>query len=217
MRNRPFILCWIVISLVTLLALTACERPVPRDDVPDTTDSVEPTTPPIVIPTPIPTELPPPESSATLDAGAPSDVTPETQPPADQPTAEPPSDTTGDAATPETSTGGERTHTVQSGDTLSQIAETFGVTVEEIAAANNLTNIDSLALGQVLVIPAAGTVETAPPSQGDERTHVVKSGENLFRIGLAYGFTAEELASYNGIVDPARIEVGQIIRIPPDN
>ena len=43
---------------------------------------------------------------------------------------------------------------VQSGDTLGQIADQFGISVEEIAAVNNLTNINILSVGQVLTIPA---------------------------------------------------------------
>ena len=41
-----------------------------------------------------------------------------------------------------------------------------------------------------------------------------QTGENLFRIGLQYGFTAQELATYNNIPNVDRIYVGQEIRIP---
>ncbi len=44
--------------------------------------------------------------------------------------------------------------------------------------------------------------------------HVVKSGENLFRIGKAYDLSYEELARINKIADPRRIRVGQRIFIP---
>lgn len=54
---------------------------------------------------------------------------------------------------------------------------------------------------------------SAPPT--GERIHIVKAGENLFRIGLQYGFTYQELAAYNGITNPNSIQVGQEIRIPP--
>lgn len=57
----------------------------------------------------------------------------------------------------------------------------------------------------------------AEPTQAStgETIHTVQAGENLYRIGLRYGFTAEELAAYNGITNPDRIDVGQQIRIPP--
>lgn len=44
--------------------------------------------------------------------------------------------------------------------------------------------------------------------------HVVKSGENLFRIGKAYDLSYEELARINRIDDPHRIRVGQRIFVP---
>lgn len=54
---------------------------------------------------------------------------------------------------PGTSTPPMRTYTVKSGDTLSAIAVKFSTTVAAIANANNITNINSIKVGQVLVIP----------------------------------------------------------------
>ena len=61
---------------------------------------------------------------------------------------------------------------------------------------------------------AMPAVQPTAPATG-ERIHVVVAGENLFRIGLQYGFTAQELATYNNIPNVDRINVGQEIRIPP--
>lgn len=44
--------------------------------------------------------------------------------------------------------------------------------------------------------------------------HLVKSGENLFRIGKAYDVPYQELARLNGIADPHRIRSGQKIFVP---
>jgi murein DD-endopeptidase MepM/ murein hydrolase activator NlpD len=44
--------------------------------------------------------------------------------------------------------------------------------------------------------------------------HVVRAGENLFRIGKAYDVSHEELARLNGIKDAGQIRVGQRIFIP---
>lgn len=46
-----------------------------------------------------------------------------------------------------------RTHTVKPGDNLSAIAVKYGSTVAAIASANNITNINNISVGQVLVIP----------------------------------------------------------------
>lgn len=48
----------------------------------------------------------------------------------------------------------QATYEVKSGDTLSGIATTFGITIADLADANGLSDIDSISPGQVLVIPA---------------------------------------------------------------
>ncbi len=54
-----------------------------------------------------------------------------------------------------------------------------------------------------------------PESANDDGAyHVVAPGENLFRIGVAYGIDYRELASANHLDDPSLIEVGQRIFIP---
>jgi len=45
-------------------------------------------------------------------------------------------------------------------------------------------------------------------------THVVAPGENLFRIGLKYGMSWVPLAVYNNLPNPHRIYTGQVLRIP---
>ena len=44
--------------------------------------------------------------------------------------------------------------------------------------------------------------------------HRVERGETLYRIGKAYGVSDRELAKVNGIRQPERIEVGQVLVIP---
>ena len=55
--------------------------------------------------------------------------------------------------TPTTDPGSIETYVVQPGDTLREIAESYDVTVEEIAAINGITNIDVIEVGQELQIP----------------------------------------------------------------
>jgi LysM repeat protein len=53
-------------------------------------------------------------------------------------------------------------HTVVAGESLSVIAEQYGVTVEAIVEANELTNPDQIVIGQVLVIPPAPAGGSGP-------------------------------------------------------
>ncbi|GAB6173274.1 MAG: LysM peptidoglycan-binding domain-containing protein [Desulfitobacteriaceae bacterium] len=49
------------------------------------------------------------------------------------------------------------TYTIQSGDTLSALAVKYGTTVQALAAANNIADVDRIYVGQQLVIPAPGS------------------------------------------------------------
>lgn len=60
---------------------------------------------------------------------------------------------TGDASGSSTGSSPTRTYTVKSGDTLTMIAIKYATTVAAIASANNITNINNISVGQVLVIP----------------------------------------------------------------
>lgn len=50
-------------------------------------------------------------------------------------------------------------YTVQDGDTLSGIADQFGVSWDAIIQANNLQSQDAIYVGQELIIPAPATPE----------------------------------------------------------
>lgn len=69
------------------------------------------------------------------------------------PTTAPPSTTT----TPTSAMAAESTaYVVQPGDTLSAIADRFGVSVDAISQANSMTDVNDIKPGQELVIPTAG-------------------------------------------------------------
>ncbi|EFO81204.1 Peptidoglycan-binding LysM [Oscillochloris trichoides DG-6] len=101
------------------------------------------------VPAPLPSVLPTltPRPSATPTATATPLPTP-TPTETPTPTPEPPT------PTPEPPAGG-RTYTVAAGDSLRSIAEQFGVSIEAILQANNLTPAqgDALRVGQELIIP----------------------------------------------------------------
>lgn len=52
------------------------------------------------------------------------------------------------------------------------------------------------------------------PAHAQDNVHVVASGENLSTIARRYGMTMQELAAYNGIINPNLVFVGQRIQIP---
>ncbi len=113
--------------------------------------------------------------------------------------------------------GEETVHIVQPGENLYRIALQYGMTYQELAAYNGIVNPAAIQAGQSIRIPASAVPSTpagTPAPAGDEVVHVVQAGENLYRIALRYGRTYQEIATYNGISNPAAISVGQEIRIP---
>lgn len=62
----------------------------------------------------------------------------------------------------------------------------------------------------------AETTTTAPTTT-TPGIHVVKSGENLFRIAQQYGTTVDAIAQANNITNPSMIYVGQELKIPSES
>lgn len=215
MKQHTFPGKWIFIgSIAMLLVLSACVRPTPQETEPAPTVPSATAVPTLVPVAPTPdTGQPPdgttPEGEATPEGSQPDGSQPETQPTA-------PPATGGDQGT------GSVTHVVQPGDTVYRLSVQYGVSVEAIGQANNLGPYYTIYVGQTLVIPVGGVVPPpgggTPPVGGQpgcSTYHVVSPGENLFRIGLAYGYTVNQLAAANpDIVNPNNIKVGQSICIP---
>jgi LysM repeat protein len=109
---------------------------------------------------------------------------------------------------------GTTSHTVQRGENLFRIALQYNTTVEAIASANGIANPALIYVGQVLTIPSPGGQPPSPTPTGTSYT--VQVGDNLFRIALRYNLNYVYLAQYNGIANPSRIYVGQVLRIPPN-
>ncbi len=100
-------------------------------------------------------------------------------------------------------------YTVQSGDTLFTIAQRFGVSVETLAAFNQITDVNLLNVGQVLLIPGAeGTAAlTMARSQA-------LPGDTLNSFALRHGLAPEALTILNGISLTTRLFPGQPILLP---
>jgi len=102
--------------------------------------------------------------------------------------------------------GATTLHVVQPGETLSQIAARYGVSVPDLARANELSNPDHILAGAVLRIPGSLLVS--------ERVHRVGPGETLTSIAQRYSVSVESISQANRLPDPDRILVGQMLVIP---
>ena len=106
-------------------------------------------------------------------------------------------------ATAKSSSGEISVYTVRAEDTISHIAEMYGVTVNTIMWANDLTRASSIREGQTLIIlPIAGV------------RHVVKRGDTINSIAKAYEGDVEEILTYNELSAEDGLEVGTTIVVP---
>jgi len=65
----------------------------------------------------------------------------------------------------------------------------------------------------MLALVACGALQK-PSAKPGGLEYVVRRGDTLYRIGQAYGISHQKLARHNGLENPDRIEIGQVIRIP---
>ena len=105
-------------------------------------------------------------------------------------------------------------YTVQRGDTLFLIAQRFGVTVQQILAANPQIKDPSVIFpGQRICIPAVAP--PPPPAKCTGFIYTVQPGESLFIIAQRFGVTVPQILAANPqITDPNVIFPGQKICIP---
>ena len=97
-------------------------------------------------------------------------------------------------------------YTVQYGDTLSGIAQKFGVSVQELCEWNNIANPNQIYAGQVLKIYSSG-------ENASTTTYTVQSGDTLSGIAARFGVTVSQLCQWNNIANPNQIYAGQVLRV----
>jgi membrane-bound lytic murein transglycosylase D len=112
-------------------------------------------------------------------------------------------------------------HTIQYGDTLSELAQHYGVSVLQINDANPGIKERYLQIGNRIRIPAireAGPYQRVSVQRAEvsvfEGNHLVKQGETLWSIALAYNVDPETLATANGMSLNETLRVGRSLKTP---
>lgn len=98
-------------------------------------------------------------------------------------------------------------YVVRAGDTLYSIALKYGLTWQQLAAANKLDERSILHVGDRLRIPAA---DAATPV----RFHVVRPGDTVMGIAARYGVDWQEVLRLNGLTTTSLLRIGQQLRVP---
>ncbi|HYF03119.1 MAG TPA: LysM peptidoglycan-binding domain-containing protein [Patescibacteria group bacterium] len=123
-------------------------------------------------------------------------------------------------ATPKTPVVKVVQHKVVRGETLAQIADDYGVSMESIRASNKLKKKGRIAAGQTLTIRTT-TIEnavTAKPAANlavtTQKTHKVKKGENIGTIAALYGVEEADLKRWNaGSVKGNKVLAGSTLKV----
>lgn len=102
-------------------------------------------------------------------------------------------------------------YTVQSGDTLYQIAKRYHVPLADLIAANPGIDPDNLRIGQVICIPLAISPVNCPPGTS---SYMVQQGETYYSLAIRFNTTVEQLRIANPGVNPDALLIGQTICIP---
>ena len=99
------------------------------------------------------------------------------------------------------------TVTVRAGDTLSDIADRYGVSVGTLMRLNGLRDSNHVEIGQQLRLPG-------PTVTAGRGRHTVVSGDSLSTIASRYRVSQQALISLNNLGDADHVEVGQRLRLP---
>ncbi|WP_175615581.1 LysM peptidoglycan-binding domain-containing protein [Piscibacillus halophilus] len=94
-------------------------------------------------------------------------------------------------------------YTVQPGDTIYQLSRRFGVTVENLLAANNISSPNQLLVGQQISVPQTFI------------HYRVRLGDTVFRIARMFGVYPESIIAFNQLQAPYFIYPNQLLLIPP--
>lgn len=118
------------------------------------------------------------------------------------------------------------TYVVRKGDSLSTIANRFGLDVSEIMTINQIADKNKIRAGQKLILPGKHSVDAAPPPRTTPRvpvaaaagsgSYVVQPGDCLSAIAVKHKTSVAAIKSANSLPSDM-IRVGQKLTIPGAN
>ncbi|MFZ9951207.1 MAG: LysM peptidoglycan-binding domain-containing protein [Vulcanococcus sp.] len=104
--------------------------------------------------------------------------------------------------------------TVKPGETLSEIAERYGTSVERLMQLNGLRSPQDLWAGSRIQVPGAGGSSGRGGAGTGAGNYTVKSGETLSEIAERYGTSVERLMQLNGLRTAQDLWAGSRIQVP---
>ncbi len=110
------------------------------------------------------------------------------------------------------------TYKVRRGDTLSGIADRYGMRLSELSGFNGLSTRSRIYVGQVLKLQgsassSSGAASTPAAPTSTPTSYTVRSGDTLSAIATRFGVSMSDLQRWNSIGNPSSIRVGQRIKV----
>lgn len=124
---------------------------------------------------------------------------------------------TGDELRPSTPA---QEHIVEPGESLSAIAQGYGVSTTDLMAANSVSDANAIYSGQRLLIPSlpvggeGDVVQQLGPASSGYFFYTVQPGDTLSAVAKQFGSTMEALRTYNGLPDNETVYTGLELKIP---
>ncbi len=139
---------------------------------------------------------------------------------------------------PATCPNGTFAYTIQSGDTIWRLSQTYGISAQSILDANPGINPQNLQIGSTLCIPVSQTapvptgkaappvktvpmIQTAPltsemPATCPKGTfaYTIQSGDTIWRLSQTYGISTQSILDANPGVNPQNLQIGSTLCIP---
>ncbi|MDX2026669.1 LysM peptidoglycan-binding domain-containing protein [Microcella sp.] len=106
-------------------------------------------------------------------------------------------------------------YTVAAGDTVSSIAQRFGLSTASVLALNGLSWKSTIFAGQVLALTNEPVKKTGTPMPTSTAgRYVIEKGDTISGLAAAFGVSAQALLDENGLSHASIIYPGQTIVIP---
>jgi len=101
-------------------------------------------------------------------------------------------------------------YVIESGDSLSGIAEMFSMKTSKLKKINDLKKDSTIRIGKKLVIPyAQERIDIISKAE-----YVVKKGDNFASIAEDFNLTSTEIVKFNKLKKDSKIRIGKTLRLP---
>jgi LysM repeat protein len=106
-------------------------------------------------------------------------------------------------------------YSVEPGDTVSSVAQRFGLSTASVLALNGLSWRSTIFPGQVLTLTTAPVKTTAPPpARTQAGRYTILKGDTVSAIADRFGVSMQSLLAVNGLDRDSIIYPGQALTIP---